>query len=76
MSWSLYLKELCIELRKTGKNKMKICLKELRESQVNLEILKEANLIEEKEIFEKVLIENSGLIAIFAASLKTTQRKM
>lgn len=55
---------------------MKICLKELRESQVNLEIMKEANLVNDALLFEKILNENSELIAIFTTSIKTSQRKM
>ena len=57
-------------------HKMKICLKELRESQVNIEILLAANLVNEIDEFEKVLKENSELVAIFTSSIKTTQRKM
>jgi len=57
-------------------HKMKICLKELRESQVNLEIMKEANLIEDRENFKLVSRECSELVAIFTTSIKTTQSKM
>ncbi|WP_452221386.1 four helix bundle protein [Lacinutrix salivirga] len=57
-------------------HKMKICLKELRESQVNIEILIEANLVNDIEEFKKVLKENSELVAIFTSSIKTTQNKM
>lgn len=57
-------------------HKIKICLKKLRESQVNLEILKEANLIDDGDIFENILKENSELVAIFTASIKTTQNQM
>ena len=57
-------------------HKMKICLKELRESQVNMEIMKEASLIKDLERFKLILKENSELVAIFTSSIKTTQRKM
>lgn len=57
-------------------HKMKICLKELRESQVNIEILIEANLVNDVEEFKLVLKENSELVAIFTSSIKTTQSKM
>lgn len=57
-------------------HKMKICLKELRESQVNLEILNEANLLEDLIDFQKIQKENSELVAIFTTSIKTTQSKM
>lgn len=55
---------------------MKICLKELRESQVNLEILIEANLVINIQEFKDVLKENSELVAIFISSIKTTESKM
>lgn len=64
------------ESKKDFIHKMKICLKELRESQVNLEILKEAGLIEDKNRFESILKENSELVALFTTSIKTTQSKM
>ena len=57
-------------------HKMKICLKELRESQVNLEIMKEAKLVDNLIEFDNILKESSELVAIFTASLKTTQTKM
>ena len=55
---------------------MRICLKELRESQINLEILKEANLVKDLDAFEIITKECSELVAIFTSSIKTTQRKM
>jgi len=57
-------------------HKMKICLKELRESQVNLEILKAAQLIKNKERFESLITESTELVAIFTASIKTAQKKI
>ncbi len=57
-------------------HKIKICLKELRESQVNLEILNEANLVDDITGFNKLLRENSELVAIFTTSIKTTKSKM
>ncbi|NAS31541.1 four helix bundle protein [Flavobacteriaceae bacterium R38] len=56
-------------------HKMKICLKELRESQVNLQILKETDLIIEKEKFQQVFQECNELVAIFTTSIKTTSKK-
>ncbi len=53
---------------------MKICLKELRESQVNMQILEKSNLVEEKEIFESIIKESNELVAIFTASIKTTNK--
>ncbi|MGB0981251.1 MAG: four helix bundle protein [Winogradskyella sp.] len=57
-------------------HKMKICLKELRESQVNLQILEKSDLIIDKEKFKPILKECNELVAIFTSSIKTTQSKM
>lgn len=56
-------------------HKMSICLKELRESQVNLQILEKSNLVENKDVFQPIIKENNELVAIFTASLKTTSNK-
>ena len=53
-------------------HKMRICLKELRESQVNMQIMIEANLVENKAEFNKIQKECSELVAIFTTSIKTT----
>lgn len=55
---------------------MKICLKELRESFINLKILKGANLITDIDLLEKLLKENDELISIFVASIKTASNKL
>ena len=55
---------------------MKICLKELRESQVNLQILEKSNLVDDKEVFESIIKECNELVAIFTSSIKTTKSKM
>lgn len=54
-------------------HKMRICLKELRESHINLKIQKEAQLIKDKEIINELLDENNQLIAIFVTSIKTSK---
>lgn len=51
-------------------HKMKICLKELRESQINLQILEEANLIKEDRM-KYIAQECKELVAIFTSSIKT-----
>ncbi|MGM0636425.1 MAG: four helix bundle protein [Bacteroidota bacterium] len=56
-------------------HKMRLCLKELRESYVNLKIQKEANLIKNSEKVDILIEENSQLIAIFVSSIKTSKRK-
>ncbi|MGV9004825.1 four helix bundle protein [Flavobacterium sp.] len=55
--------------------KMKICLKELRESFINIKIQKSANLITDVSLLEKLLKENDELISIFVASIKTASLK-
>lgn len=56
-------------------HKMKLCLKELRESLVNLKIQKGAELIGDIGKLNKLLEENNQLIAIFVASIKTSKNK-
>ncbi|MGB1269735.1 MAG: four helix bundle protein [Flavobacteriaceae bacterium] len=56
-------------------HKMKICLKELRESQINLKILKEADLIMDDEKMKSITQECKELVAIFTSSIKTTKEK-
>ena len=55
-------------------HKMKICLKELRETKVWLKIIIRANLIEPKSKLEPDIIENDELISIFVASIKTAKQ--
>ncbi len=57
------------ESRKDFVHKIKICLKELRESQVNLQILSEAQLVNDEEKFKKIINECNELVAIFTASV-------
>ncbi len=56
-------------------HKMKICLKELRESQINLKILEQANLIIDDEKMKPITQEYKELVAIFTSSIKTTKEK-
>lgn len=60
------------ESRRDFTHKMKICLKELRESQVNLRILEQAKLISNLEMHSKLTNECNELVAIFTSSVKTT----
>lgn len=55
-------------------HKMKISLKELRESYVNMKIQKGAQLIKDVENLERLLDENNQLISIFVASIKTASK--
>lgn len=56
-------------------HKMKISLKELRESYVNLKIQKGANLINDHNELGRLIDENNQLIAIFVSSIKTASSK-
>src|SRR5690606_22750558 len=57
-------------------HKMRICLKELRESLVNLKIQKGAELIKNISQLEILMKENNELIAIFVSSIRTSQNKI
>lgn len=54
-------------------HKMKICLKELIESYINLKIQKGADLITKIESLDALLDENNQLISIFVVSIKNTK---
>jgi four helix bundle protein len=56
-------------------HKMKISLKELRESYVNLKIQKGASLIRDTVELDRILDENNQLISIFVSSIKTASAK-
>ena len=56
-------------------HKMKISLKELRESYVNMKIQKDAELILDTQKIEHLLDENNQLISIFVSSIKTASSK-
>ena len=57
-------------------HKMKICLKELRESLINIKIQKGAGLITDADLLERLLKENDELISIFVVSIKTASSKL
>ena len=55
-------------------HKMKICLKELRETRVSLKIIIRKPLVKNDTDAETLLSECSELISIFAASINTAQK--
>ncbi len=55
-------------------HKMKLCLKELRETNVNLKIIKGAGLSTDISLIENIEKENNELISIFVASIKTSNK--
>lgn len=57
-------------------HKMKVCLKELRESMINMKIQKGAKLIMDIPSLDILINENNELISIFVASIKTSSAKL
>ncbi len=63
------------ESRKDFIHKLKIGLKELRETHVNLSILKKRRILGDL-IFDETLKENDELISIFVSSIKTVRKNL
>lgn len=61
------------ESRKDFVHKMKICLKELRETNVWLKIIRRRNLLKRRDELEALIVECNELIAIFVKSIKTAK---
>lgn len=55
-------------------HKLKIILKELRESLISLKVIKRLKLIKTPEKVEKLMDETQQLIAIFVKSIETAQK--
>jgi four helix bundle protein len=64
------------ESRKDFVHKMRIALKELRESRACMKIIQKANLHPEPDVIDLALAECGELIAIFSASILTAERNM
>ena len=56
-------------------HKMKVCLKELRETRVWLLMIVKANLIKPRLKLETLINENNELISIFVTSVRTAKQK-
>ena len=56
-------------------HKMKVCLKELRETRIWLLMMVKANLIKPASKLEPLIHENNELISIFVTSVKTAKQK-
>ena len=56
-------------------HKMKICLKELRESHRWLRLCKRVPLIRPPSLIDNLLAETDELVAIFVSSVKTARKK-
>jgi four helix bundle protein len=57
-------------------HKMKVCLKELRETRVWLLMIVRANLIKQVSKLESLIKENNELISIFVTSIETARKKI
>ncbi len=64
------------ESRKDFIHKIKIVLKELRESYVCLKIINSSNLCNSVELIKTALNENNELISIFVKSTETAQKNL
>lgn len=71
-----YGEALHAESRKDFIHKMKIALKELRETHISLKILNALNYVPFKDEIIDLKNENNELLAIFVNSIKTAQQNM
>ena len=55
-------------------HKMGVCLKELRETFINLKILKYGRLSNSEKLLNTCYLENNELIAIFVKSIETAKK--
>jgi len=62
------------ESRQDFIHKIKICLKELRETKIWLKLIQRKNLIKNNEEVEALLGECDELISIFVVSIKTAEK--
>ena len=63
------------ESRSDFVHKMKICLKELRETRIGLLMILRANLIKSANRLDPLIDENNQLISIFVTSIRTSKQK-
>lgn len=55
-------------------HKMGVCLKELRESFINLKIIKYGSLSNNEKLLNTCFVENNELISIFVKSIETAKK--
>ncbi len=56
-------------------HKMKICLKELRETNICLKIIEKRKMLKNVPLIESVFVESKELVAIFTKSVETAKSK-
>jgi four helix bundle protein len=61
--------------RKDFIHKLKLVAKELRETHVNLRIIKHSNLVEKESELDDLIDENNQLVAIMVAAIKTLESR-
>ena len=64
------------ESKKDFLHKIRVIMKELRESLIGMKIIKRRNLIDDASILEKGIAESNELISVFVKTAKTTQQNM
>ena len=69
-----YGEALAGESRRDFTHKIKVVLKELRETFITLSIVKEAELCSSTNLVQQTLKENDELIAIFVTTVKTVEQ--
>ena len=69
-----YAEAQSAESRKDFIHKLKVVLKELRETFAGLKLVKEAKLLNKSQMLDKALDENNQLIAIFVKSIDTATK--
>jgi four helix bundle protein len=62
------------ESRKDFIHKQGLCLKELRESHINLQIIEQNNLCMNQDLIQKSIDEANQLVSIFVTSVRSSQR--
>lgn len=71
-----YAEAQSAESQKDFVHKMKICLKELRETNVAMKIVEKRKLVSETGVLAKAMDENRQMIAIFTAAIKTSRDRI
>ena len=64
------------ESRRDFIHKMKICLKELRETRVGLKIINKLPFDHVRSLIDEALLENEELISIFVKSIETAKSNL
>lgn len=70
----LYGEAQAAESRNDFIHKMKLGLKELRESQINMRIIEKREMLNNAVVPSSILTECTQLVAIFSASIETAKR--